>query len=152
MYEYVISLLGLIIGYVIAKYTKEELKKGKIYFQIIEIVTLVAIIWILLNNFQLIPYVLGLTIGYFFRYEYFYLGLGAVNNLENNLIFLHSSLIFLYGLAYGSINYRNVNLILFNLLFFLMPFLLKLIDFDATSLAAGALTSTLLIKAYKLIE
>lgn len=152
MYEYVISFLGLIIGYVIANYTQEELKKGKIYFQIIEIVTLVAIIWILLNNLQLIPYAIGLIIGYFLRYEYFYLGLGAVSTSENNLRFLHSSLIFLYGLAYGSMNYKNIKLILFNFLFFLMPFLLILLDYDATSLAAGALTSTLLIKAYKLIE
>ncbi|HLC86215.1 MAG TPA: hypothetical protein VJG30_02935 [Candidatus Nanoarchaeia archaeon] len=152
MYEYIISFLGLPTGYVIAKYTEEELKKGKIYFQLIEIITLIAIVGILLNNFQAIPYALGLVIGYFFRYEYFYLGLGAVNNLENSLRFLHSSLIFLYGLAYGSINYKNINLVLFNLLFFLMPFLLILLEYYVTSLAAGALTSTLILKAYKLIE
>jgi len=96
MLEYLISFVGLFVGYVISYYTKEELKQGKIYFKILEIVTLTIIIALLFAEFNFILFVAGLVIGFIFRYEYFYLGISAINFLDNNLRFLHACFLILF--------------------------------------------------------
>src|SRR3989339_184009 len=94
MYEYIISILALAIGYIIKERTKEELKSGQKYFKIIEIISLIVIIGLLSVNFNIILFIIGIITGIIFKEEYFYLGISITNILDGGLRFLHALLIF----------------------------------------------------------
>ena len=155
MIEIFISFLAIFIGYLIAKYTKEELKSGKIYFEIIQIIVLIFLIIILLfQGFVWWLFFLGVLIGLIIRYEYIYFSLGLINILNINSSFLLSSLIFIYGLSYGSLAYykNNFKLLIYNLPLFLIPLLFYFFNYGFLSLAAGGLISIFIIKIYNLIN
>ena len=86
---YFISFLGVFIGFLIGKFTKEELKSGRIYFNLLEVVILIILSVILLyNDFNLILLLLGLIFGLLLKFEYFYFGVALAYLKDFNLLFL----------------------------------------------------------------
>ncbi|MEK6932645.1 MAG: hypothetical protein AABW56_02520 [Nanoarchaeota archaeon] len=123
------SFLGLILGYILASKVKEELDKGKIYFNAIIKVILVALIFVLAFKLYLIGFeffialVIGGILNYFIKKIYLFLGLSLI--LINDKL-AASLLIFIFSLAYGTleyIKYKKINYksILMNFLLFLIP-------------------------------
>src|SRR3989344_920240 len=124
-----VSFLGLILGYVLASKVKEELDKGKIYFDAIVKIILVVLITILAFRLTffgfetIIAIIFGIILNYFIKRVYLFLGLSLIL-IDDKLI--ASLLIFIFSLAYGTleyIKYKKVNYknILLNLVFFLIP-------------------------------
>lgn len=114
----ILSFLGLLFGILIAKYTKEELKAGRKYFVLIKRFLLILMCGSILFYFRLslVPFILGLIFGYFFREMYFYFGLATASSVSPSLMaisalpaspiylfFLLSSFVFLFGLPHGSL-------------------------------------------------
>lgn len=138
-----LGFIGILVGILIAKYTKEELKQGKKYFLWIERISLIIIFLILLFNFKLSWLVLiGLVAGYFLPIEYLAFGL-AIISFENIII---ACLVFIYGLPYGSlINKDKTKRVLKELILFILPVLLLINNFgliyqtEIISIAAGIL-------------
>lgn len=133
---YVISFIGQYAGYLIAYFSQDELEEGKKYFQVIEIICLLLLLYFNFIFSWLI--ILGLVISLFIvKKEYFYLGVftGFVNYL----------IIFIYGLAYGTLNYDNMKRLLLNILFTLPLYLLSF-KFNLLYLAYGGLIGILIHK------
>ena|SRR3989339_2128467 len=147
MYEYIISILALAIGYIIKERTKEELKSGQKYFKIIEIISLIVIIGALSVNFNIILFIIGIITGIIFKEEYFYLGISITNILDGGLRFLHAIFIFVYGLAYTGMNHNKK--IIYSAGLFLITLLLLIFKQDISMISAGALTSITAMKIYK---
>src|SRR3989338_2674120 len=97
----IISLLGCLFGFILARYTKEELRKGVFYFRLLEIL-----------------------IGLILRFEYLYFGFVLVFPFSNDVLFLLSALIFIYGLPYGSLIYYNkkIKYLIWSVILFFIPF------------------------------
>ncbi|MBS3163649.1 hypothetical protein J4427_03080 [Candidatus Woesearchaeota archaeon] len=138
-----LSFIGILIGILIAKYTKEELKQGKKYFLWIERASLILILLVIAFNFKLSWLVLiGLMAGYFIPVQYLAFGL-ILTSFENIII---ACLIFIYGLPYGSlINKDKTKRVLKELILFIIPALLLINNFglmyqkELISVAAGIL-------------
>src|SRR3989344_6764908 len=120
-----LSFIGILVGILIARYTKEELKQGKKYFLWMERISLILVSVVLIYYYKPSWTVfLGLALGYFIELNYFAFGLILV--LTQNII--ASLIIFIYGLPYGSmINKEKTKKILKELILFTTPALL-LID------------------------
>lgn len=147
----IVSFLGCIIGYFIAKFTKEELKKGEIYFKILELVVLLSLVVVFLfNSFNVLFLILGLVLGFLLRFEYFYFGLGLVSVVD----FLGSALVFLYGLPYGSLTFyhKKKKYLFFSFILFLVGLLNYFFNYNLASLSAGGLISLFIIKLWKIIH
>ncbi|MBS3174269.1 hypothetical protein J4440_00135 [Candidatus Woesearchaeota archaeon] len=154
MLSALISIIGIFIGLFIASYTGEELKDGKKYFFILQIIILLSLIVIvLLINFDFL-FLSGLLFGLLIRREYLFFGILVFSNFSNNISFLINSLIFIYSLAYGSLIYLNKNFkyIIFDVILFLIPLTLYFLKFDIVSFAAGSLISILGVKTVNLIK
>ena len=129
----IISLLGIVIGVTLKKLAKEEIKFGKFgarYFIWMKRIILLLIILVLIYFNQNIPIlILTIIIGFIiaiFISEYFFLGLALVFgflNSKESLILL-SSLVFLFGLPYGSILRRFKKEHLYVIPLFFLPFLI----------------------------
>jgi len=118
---FILSFLGLAVGILIAKYTKEEIKPGKKYFIILKKLILVSISFVILSYIKMTwIFFLGMFIGYFFREVYFYLGLAIGSSISPSIMiisalpyspthffFLLSSLTFLFGLPQGTLLVEN---------------------------------------------
>lgn len=105
---FVLSFLGLPIGIILSKFTKEELKPGKKYFMLLEKVVLLAIgvIIVFYMAGYFLFFLLGLLAGFIFRRVYFYFGL-ALPLTFGSLLVLLPSLVFIFGLPAGTlITYR----------------------------------------------
>ena len=124
-----VSFLGLILGYVLASKVKEELDKGKIYFDAIVKIILVVLITILAFRLTffgfeiIIAIIFGIILNYFIKRVYLFLGLSLIL-IDDKLI--ASLLIFIFSLAYGTleyIKYKKINYksILLNFVLFLIP-------------------------------
>lgn len=148
-----VSFLGCVFGYLIGRFTTEELKAGLIYFKLLEIIILLSLaITFSYPSFSLVLFFIGVIIGTLFRAEYFYFGVGVF--LGSNLTFLNNALVFLYGLPYGSIAfYRNKMIVLFySLILFSVPAPLYFLDYNLVSLAGGGLVGIALAKLWKLFH
>lgn len=143
----IISFLGQFTGLIIASKTKEELKQGEIYFKIIEKIILITIIcFFSYYYFNIIWIFIGIILGFLFKKEYFYFGLGFVN--LSSFVFLYSSLIFIYGLVYGSLAYyeKKKRILLLNIIWFFIPFALLFFNYSFIPVTVGALISILVKK------
>ena len=109
-----ISFLGVVFGGLIANFTKEELKSGEKYFRVLcillmsIIITFVLYSTLILNTKNLIYFALvllfGAIIGLYLRIKYFYFGLAfALTAISKQNFLLLASLVFLFGLPYGSL-------------------------------------------------
>ena len=161
----IIAFLGLIIGQVLASQVKEELKLGRKWFLLIAKILLLVILFklVLLAGPSLsffIALLIGLVVNYFLKKIYLYFGflilLSNFMNLNDKLFF--ASLIFIFGLAFGSIVYIkfkkfNYKISLINLVFYLIPVLFLLSkDFVVAngSLFTGFIVGGLIIGFNKL--
>ena len=142
----IIAFSGLIAGFFINKFTKEELENGKVYFLWLKRAVIVILFFILLikSYDRYFALVIGFIAGYFLRKEYLYLGLSLASGfyLIKEII---ASLVFIFGLAYSGLNYKIIDKkeILYNFVFFITPFLVLLIpgNFlnDIMAFSTGAL-------------
>ena len=147
----IIAFFGIFIGVMLKKIAEEEIKFGKFgarYFiwmkRIILTLLIIAIVHFSEDYlYLLIGIIIGLIIGIFLS-EYFFLGLSIASSLANSsMLLITSSLIFLYGLPYGSIfrKMRLNHLMLIVILFF-APLLLLLFNVNQSLLigiSAGGL-------------
>ncbi len=149
MFIEIISFLGLVIGYLLAKNIKEELIPGKKWFLILSRLMLLILIIILLKfNFEfLIALIIGIILNYFIKKIYLFLGLILALNINNILL---SLIVFIFGLAYGTLEYIKFNKInyrsvLINFILFIMPILILFNKFTMiynnvlTGLAVGGM-------------
>lgn len=150
MLEFIISILGLFVGGFLAFVSPEEMEKGEKYFRIICYLLILILIIFSFYSFNVWLFILGLILGLIFYNEYFYLGIYSVSSLISGSTILSSSLIFVYGLASGSMLYFRKRYLGFlsNVLLFLIPFLLYFLHFNLISLASGGLIGVLLRKVY----
>src|SRR3989344_1814422 len=156
IYAVLVSFIGCFLGGLIGKFTKEELKAGLVYFKVLELIILFLLPLVFLYySFELALFAFGIFFGVMFRSEYFYFGFGLFSSLfNNNLTFLGSALVFVYGLPYGSILYykKELKRMVYALVFFLLPLIVYLLSYDMLSFAAGGLVSLFVLKAGKLIK
>lgn len=145
----IVVFLGLIIGIIIAKYTKEELQTGKKYFTLLQKLFLFIISLLLLFFFKLnIIYIIILSILFiiflFFiklkkniiMYNLLAIVLFISSSKEIYFIYI-SSLIFLYGIPTGTLFYYkkgNVKKFFKYYVWFLMISLLLFFSFYLISL------------------
>lgn len=152
----VVAFFGCFLGYLIGKFTKEELKDGQTYFKILELIILFVLsLTFLYYSFEIVLFVFGIFFSIMFRKEYFYFGFGLFSSLfNNNLAFLASSLVFIYGLPYGTLLYYNKKFmsLIYSLVLFFITFIIYFLGYNMLSFAAGALISLFVLKAGKLIK
>jgi len=142
----IIAFSGFLVGFLINKFTKEELENGKFYFLWLKRAVIFILFFILLikSYDRYFPLVIGLVVGYFLRKEYLYLGLSLASGfyLIKEII---ASLVFIFGLAYSGLNHKTINKkqIFYNFVFFMAPFLILLMPGnllnDIMAFSAGAL-------------
>ncbi|MBU1245894.1 MAG: hypothetical protein ABIJ20_02185 [Nanoarchaeota archaeon] len=154
--EIIITFLGIVVGLLLARFTKEELKQGKKYFiwlkRTILIFLVTFLFYLALPNYisTIIFFIIGLIVAYFFKKEYFYFGLALFSTLNLFTVIL----IFLFGLPYGSLLFSKkykYKTLLFDLVFFAIPFLLLFVKIPNNFILAftsGALF-TLIFKVNK---
>jgi len=132
----IVSFLGLVLGYILASKTKEEIIHGKNYFKIIAILLLILLLIILIKgldffNFEFfLVLVIGFILNYFIKRTYLFFGLSLAILNDKLLI---SLIIFIFGLTYGTLEYiKNKKLnynILINFALFIIPIILLLNKF-----------------------
>lgn len=165
--ESIIAFGGLVLGLLLAYFTKEELKSGKKYFVILERAILLILVILLLYKswnsfiFLIIAFVAGFMVFIGISRVYLYLGLALF------LAFMHTQtyayyfvgLICLIGLVYGALEYNKVKngklswFIISNAVLFAIPFLLVYAqplvvsyEFILFPFAAGALFGKFLLR------
>jgi len=117
---------GLLVGTLLAKLCKEEIPKGKKYFNIIMRGCLALVGIKIMYNFKIsLTVILGIIVGYFVSMlDYLVLGAALVLLLEP----VTSGLIFLYGMPYGSLikgkAKDKLKVVMINFILFLLPLLL----------------------------
>ena len=136
----IIAFLGLIVGNIIAKYTKEEIEQGKVYFYaskrlILFILAVILSLTFLWSMNALIFFIMGSIASKILRLPYSWLGVALAASINPLLI---ATLIFVYGLIDGTSN----RIIIKNALAFFILFSLILTNTPAdllTKFAAGAI-------------
>jgi len=145
---YFVSFLGQFIGWFIANRTEEELKDGRRYFLILTTSLLALLIsFSIYYSFNVYLLIIGLIIGYLINKEYLFFG---ILSMKNDILL--NSLIFVYGLPYGSLNYKSIRILLMNILLFFIPFLLLFFNINFYNLGAGGLLGILVKRIYLYIK
>lgn len=144
-----LALFGLFFGIIISHYTQEELKDGKKYFMILEFIILIVLFFLTTRyNINTIFLALGIIIGFLVRNPYLFFGilLGSVANLN----FLYSGLIFVYGLADGSLWFINKskNYLYLSVALFFVQFILYFFGYTLLSFVNGGFIGVTLYKVY----
>jgi len=130
MYEAVIAVGGLFLGYLIARMTKEELAAGEKWLRLIcNAILGVFVLWILINAFDFklgIGIVIGLILGFFIFNPYLYLGLLGVMTYYGLNRELFAILVMLFGLSYMGLYYKQAGwkFFVFYICLFLLPYAL----------------------------
>src|SRR3989344_4776882 len=130
----IIAFLGVIGGYALARIAPEELAPARFYLRTFQLITGMIIAGILLyllqGNFNPIIIVLflaGLGLGFFFNVPYLYLGSAYVLSAiaSSHILLLVASLIFIFGLFYGTRYLKHINnIFMITLALFFIPFIL----------------------------
>ena len=145
---YFVSFLGQFIGWFIANRTEEELKDGRRYFLILTTSLLALLIsFSIYYSFNVYLLIVGFIIGYLINKEYLFFG---ILSMKNDILL--NSLIFVYGLPYGSLNYKSIRILLTNILLFFIPFLLLFFNINFYNLGAGGLLGILVKRIYLYIK
>ena len=135
-----LAFLGLIVGLVIGKYTKDEIRGGKTYFLfayklLIFILFLVSLYFAWYSNILLffIAFIAGILFSFGLKNLYFYLGgLFVLSFWRGGLFFdIVATLIFIVGLLRGGLlvdsfsKCKNIRKrVILSLVFFAIPFLM----------------------------
>ena len=154
----IIAFMGVSIGILLKKIAEEEIKFGKFggrYFIWMKRITLVLLIIFMLYYsanylYLFIGVIIGIIISIFLN-EYLFLGLSmAASFPDKNMLLVSSSLIFLYGLPYGSLFRKmRLNHILLIALLFFIPLLLLFFDINQSliiGLSCGGLFNYIMRK------
>ena len=143
----VISFLGLVIGYILKDFVKEEIKNGEKWFVLsFPILLSLFVLFLFYFGFKIYLFYIGILIGLVlsrFVLLYFLFGLSLIINF-NEYLFLNSSFIFVLGIFYGALK-KNLR-ILFSLILFLVPFLLFFLRINLYYLILGFVAGALLRK------
>ena len=130
-----ISFLGLIFGYFLAKNFKQELNQVNKFIKIMLVIVIILLVITLtllagLNLKFIIAIIVGILISLLLKRIYFYFGLALMlsNFTNSSNKFSIAILIFIYGLLFSSLNFKKINakFILINLILFILPFTLLL--------------------------
>ncbi|MFH1376831.1 MAG: hypothetical protein ABIH25_04300 [Candidatus Woesearchaeota archaeon] len=161
--ESAIAFGGLIIGLILAYFTKDELKSGKKYFHLLERVLLLVLVILLLYEtwdsfiFLIISFVAGFMVFMGISRVYLYLGFALFLSFaySQTFAYIFVGVIFLLGLTYGALEYgkKMTMFVVSNLIFFGVPFILLLFepfivsyDFIFFPFVAGALFAKFLLR------
>ena len=154
----IVAFLGIFIGILIAKFTREEIRNNRNYLLILSKIIIAILIFtviIFVKNFSLL--FIGVLLGFLSAYvlsEFLFLGLqlGISLFFQKDITLVTSFLVFMYSLVYGSLlrvtslNFTRI-LILF-IMFFLplsMFFLDKFLMIDLIiGFTAGGLSNYLI--------
>lgn len=124
-----IAFLGIVVGYILSKFTKEEIKLGRKYFIWLEKTILFILAVALIYNIWGDYWVLigGVVFGFIVAFLinlYFFLGLALFSSfsISNDFVLLIAALVFMFGLPFGSLM-KKLN-ILEEILLFALPFIL----------------------------
>ena len=127
----IISFLGLIIGIILSKEFKSELKDINKFLKITSYIILIVLILklVLLAGFSflfLIGLILGGLVNYFLKNNYLYYGsiLMLTNYMNNDNKIFFGILIFILGLTYPVFNGLTKKKLLFAAIIFALPFTL----------------------------
>ncbi len=138
MYK-IISFLGLIIGIVLVKIFKNELRDIKNFLKILGFILIIIIILKLIfladiNLMFLIGSVIGILMNYFLKNNYLYFGfiLVLTSFLDDTNKIYFGILIFIYGLVYSALNNMTKKKIIIMLISFALPFIFLLTNLDLT--------------------
>ncbi len=155
----IIAFAGIFVGALLKYIAREEVKFGKYgpkYFVWMKRIILFLLILIILNFydyyiFLIIGILIGLILGIFLT-EYLFLNLVMILGFKSskNILLVLSTLVFLYGLPYGSILRRiKLEQIVPVVLLFFIPFLLLFFNFNLSliiGIASGGLFQYLIRK------
>jgi hypothetical protein len=157
----IVSFFGFFIGMVIAHFSKEELVKGKKYFKYFRKIILAAIGVAITYYAWGSPFyfITGMICGYFLRGYYFYIGMALALTSGKEPFLLLASLIFIFGLPHGTLIFKKFfndkkrfyKIILFNIILFIIPFLIfsEIKNYSLLMFAAGALVIQYFIKKHQ---
>src|SRR3989344_4474101 len=124
MWQVIIVILGILLGFYLGNIAKDEIVKGKRYFLFFEYVLLLILILIFvkLSFLMLIGAVIGAVIFKVFKQIYFYLGILVLcSSLISKEVFLASiSLVFLFSLIFESLNKFKLKNFLVDIILFLI--------------------------------
>jgi hypothetical protein len=140
----IISFLGLIIGLILSRKFKTELKDINKFLKVIIFITLISIILKLafLASFNLLFFIgllIGILITYFVKNNYLHFGfILMLSNFisDMNKIFF-SVLIFIIGIIYPALINVSIKRIILSLVLFALPFILLLINISYNNFIIG---------------
>ena len=111
----IISILSFPIGYLIAKYSKDELKQSNKLLSILKLILYLSILIVILfimwplNYLHIILIIIGFAFSFIFKIEYIILLISFITlNLDNSFSILLVSLIFLYMLISGILSFKTL--------------------------------------------
>jgi|SRR3989344_6406757 len=144
-----IAFSGLLMGYALTFLAKEEIKPGQKYFiwleRLFRLIIILVLLWSMgTSKAMILPFIVGIIIGFFLKLRYLYLGIGlvAASALSLEIFMLIAALIFIYGFPYGSIS-SKLKLPFHVVLFFIPVFIMLFFSPNNTSailaFVAGAL-------------
>src|SRR3989344_5729522 len=124
------AFLGIFIGILIAKSTREEIRNNRSYILVLsKIIIGILIFIILITGKSLSLLFIGVLLGFLSAYllsEFLFLGLElGIILLQKEVVLVASSLVFMYSLLYGSllrITKLNFTRILVLFIMFFLPF------------------------------
>ena len=140
-----ISFLGLIVGIILAKVSPEEMKPGRIFFKVMRLAALFLIVIISLyySKVNLILFAGGLSIGFFLKLGYFYLGaaLAGAFMVSKESVLMIASLIFIYSMPHGTLMESKKKIgprrLLMSALVFALPFSFLLTSIEPSYLLSS---------------
>ena len=111
----VITVLSFPIGYLIAKYSEDELKQSNKLLSILKLILYLSILIVILfimwplNYLHIILIIIGFAFSFIFKIEYIILLISFITlNLDNSFSILLVSLIFLYMLISGILSFKTL--------------------------------------------
>ena len=132
MWQIIIVILGILLGFYLGNIAKDEVKNGRKYFLFFEsvILLILILIFVKLSFLMLIGAVIGAVICKFFKQIYFYLGILVLcASFISKEIFLASiSLVFLFSLIFEGLNKSKLKNFLLDVILFLIPFSLLFVE------------------------
>lgn len=148
-----IPFLGIFLGDALSRISPEEMKPGKKYFRFFEVFFLILIVVLalilikifLINIFLLI---MGIILAFLIKRIYLYIAIILFSS-PSNLLFLFSSLTFIYSLFYGTLENpikRWKLLILDAILFFASGFIILYFSLNLAYLGIGGLVTLIYFK------
>jgi hypothetical protein len=147
-----LAYIGSVVGTYLAKAAKEEIKPGEKYFSIARKILPILLAGVLLstlltNIIWIAPLLIGLIISKYVKHPYLFFGFAlTVTALHSNtLLLITATIIFVYGLIYGSTEKE----VLKNIPYFVVPLLLLTVPQIITpniEIWLGLIAGTLLLQ------